>query len=231
MQLEMNMGSNISLYNQRMSYPSSATSRSVASLVYNQGSSPPKSSSISFVSRTDIPYYYDLATATSVADEFARIAFEPELPNMLCSDYFLDTPIKQEPLVFDQGHSTDSVMNNRGSVGTLALANYFCMPRCSFKEVYEDSSSMTRSAQSASDSETTKNAVPLPFDHDSPNFPSYQRKAKELQPAGIRQSKKRPIKPDPSQVDVVRRALCKCDYPGCHKAFRRNEHLKRHKQT
>ncbi|KAF5001013.1 hypothetical protein FDECE_11083 [Fusarium decemcellulare] len=35
----------------------------------------------------------------------------------------------------------------------------------------------------------------------------------------------------PTSVDVVRRAMCKCDYPGCHKAFRRNEHLKRHKQT
>ncbi|KAF4470358.1 zinc finger odd-paired-like (opl) [Fusarium albosuccineum] len=34
-----------------------------------------------------------------------------------------------------------------------------------------------------------------------------------------------------SPVDVVRRAMCKCDYPGCNKAFRRNEHLKRHKQT
>ncbi|KOS22404.1 Regulatory protein brlA [Escovopsis weberi] len=31
--------------------------------------------------------------------------------------------------------------------------------------------------------------------------------------------------------NVVRKAMCKCDYPGCHKAFRRNEHLKRHKQT
>ncbi|KAG6034013.1 hypothetical protein E4U41_006708 [Claviceps citrina] len=38
-------------------------------------------------------------------------------------------------------------------------------------------------------------------------------------------------KPDGTGVDVVRRAMCKCDYPGCHKAFRRNEHLKRHKQT
>jgi hypothetical protein len=31
--------------------------------------------------------------------------------------------------------------------------------------------------------------------------------------------------------DVVRKAMCKCDYPNCQKAFRRNEHLKRHKQT
>lgn len=34
-----------------------------------------------------------------------------------------------------------------------------------------------------------------------------------------------------SSYDVVRKAMCKCDYPGCQKAFRRNEHLKRHKQT
>ncbi|CEI65391.1 C2H2 type master regulator of conidiophore development brlA [Fusarium venenatum] len=58
-----------------------------------------------------------------------------------------------------------------------------------------------------------------------------QQKTNELQRAQIRSSKKRSIKPDSSQVDVVRRAMCKCDYPGCHKAFRRNEHLKRHKQT
>lgn len=32
-------------------------------------------------------------------------------------------------------------------------------------------------------------------------------------------------------VDVVRRAMYKCDYTRCHKAFRRNDHLRRHKQT
>ncbi|KAJ4261612.1 hypothetical protein NW762_007044 [Fusarium torreyae] len=58
-----------------------------------------------------------------------------------------------------------------------------------------------------------------------------QQKTTELQRAQIRSSRKRSIKPDPSQIDVVRRAICKCDYPGCSKAFRRNEHLKRHKQT
>lgn len=34
-----------------------------------------------------------------------------------------------------------------------------------------------------------------------------------------------------NSYDVVRKAMCKCDYPNCQKAFRRNEHLKRHKQT
>ncbi|KAF5236501.1 hypothetical protein FANTH_11242, partial [Fusarium anthophilum] len=58
-----------------------------------------------------------------------------------------------------------------------------------------------------------------------------QQKSPELRRAQIRSSRKRSIKPDSTQVDVVRRAMCKCDYPGCHKAFRRNEHLKRHKQT
>jgi hypothetical protein len=83
---------------------------------------------------------------------------------------------------------------------------------------------------------------PLSYLHD-PNSPNrmraqrkmmvheIQQKTTELQRAQIRSSRKRSIKPDPSQVDVVRRAMCKCDYPGCHKAFRRNEHLKRHKQT
>lgn len=58
-----------------------------------------------------------------------------------------------------------------------------------------------------------------------------QRKTTELQRAQIRSSRKRSVKPEQAPVDVVRRAMCKCDYPGCHKAFRRNEHLKRHKQT
>ena len=57
-----------------------------------------------------------------------------------------------------------------------------------------------------------------------------QRRSTDLQRAQVRGSRKRTIKTDPT-VDVVRRAMCKCDYPGCHKAFRRNEHLKRHKQT
>ncbi|KAG7402604.1 C2H2 type master regulator of conidiophore development brlA [Fusarium oxysporum f. sp. rapae] len=58
-----------------------------------------------------------------------------------------------------------------------------------------------------------------------------QQKSAELQRARIQSSRKRSIKPDSTQVDVVQRAMCKCDYPGCHKAFRRGEHLKRHKQT
>ncbi|KAF4468603.1 hypothetical protein FALBO_4504 [Fusarium albosuccineum] len=32
-------------------------------------------------------------------------------------------------------------------------------------------------------------------------------------------------------VNIVERAMVNCDYPGCHKVYRRNEHLKRHKQT
>lgn len=58
-----------------------------------------------------------------------------------------------------------------------------------------------------------------------------QRKSTELQRVQIRSSRKQSDKSESAQVDVVRRAMCKCDYPGCHKAFRRNEHLKRHKQT
>ncbi|KPM45593.1 hypothetical protein AK830_g869 [Neonectria ditissima] len=58
-----------------------------------------------------------------------------------------------------------------------------------------------------------------------------QLRTNELQAAQIRTPRKRSDKSDAAQVDVVRRAMCKCDYDGCHKAFRRNEHLKRHKQT
>lgn len=77
-------------------------------------------------------------------------------------------------------------------------------------------------------------------DLDSPNRMRVQRKmvvhriqrdTTELQRAQIRSPRKRSIESDPSQVDVIRRAMCTCDYSGCRKAFRRNEHLKRHKQT
>ncbi|EXK25600.1 hypothetical protein FOMG_17762 [Fusarium oxysporum f. sp. melonis 26406] len=57
------------------------------------------------------------------------------------------------------------------------------------------------------------------------------QKSAGLQQAHIQSSRKRSIKPDSAQVDVFRRAMCNCDYPGCHKAFRRNEHRKHHKQT
>ncbi|KAF5250819.1 hypothetical protein FANTH_4010 [Fusarium anthophilum] len=59
----------------------------------------------------------------------------------------------------------------------------------------------------------------------------FQQNSAEIQRAQIRPSRKRSTEADSTQVGVVRRAMCKCDYPGCHKAFRRNEHLKRHKQT
>jgi hypothetical protein len=58
-----------------------------------------------------------------------------------------------------------------------------------------------------------------------------QRKSSQLQKAQIRATRTRTEKHEAGTVDVVRRAMCKCDYPGCTKAFRRNEHLKRHKQT
>ncbi|EWY79471.1 hypothetical protein FOYG_17376 [Fusarium oxysporum NRRL 32931] len=57
-----------------------------------------------------------------------------------------------------------------------------------------------------------------------------QQKSAELQRAQIQSSRKRSVNPDSAQ-DGVREAMCKCDYDGCDKAFRRNEHLKRHKQT
>ncbi|EXA29401.1 hypothetical protein FOVG_19116 [Fusarium oxysporum f. sp. pisi HDV247] len=54
-----------------------------------------------------------------------------------------------------------------------------------------------------------------------------QRKTAELQHAQIRRTRKRSAKPDSVPVDPV---WSSCDYPGCDKAYRRKEHLKRHKQ-
>ncbi|KAH7190107.1 hypothetical protein DER44DRAFT_844804 [Fusarium oxysporum] len=58
-----------------------------------------------------------------------------------------------------------------------------------------------------------------------------QKTTTKPQRTRIRLSGKQNFKPEPEQVDVVPRAMCTCDYLGCHKAFRRIEHLKRHKQT
>ncbi|PTB47443.1 hypothetical protein M431DRAFT_536269 [Trichoderma harzianum CBS 226.95] len=46
----------------------------------------------------------------------------------------------------------------------------------------------------------------------------------------IRASRKVSEKNDNS-YNLVQEARCKCDYPNCDKAFKRGEHLKRHKQT
>ncbi|UPK94808.1 hypothetical protein LCI18_005743 [Fusarium solani-melongenae] len=55
-----------------------------------------------------------------------------------------------------------------------------------------------------------------------------QRKTAELQHAQTRRPRKRSVKPDSAPADPV---WSSCDYPGCNKAFRRKEHLKRHKQS
>ncbi|KAM5526865.1 hypothetical protein FOXYSP1_20698 [Fusarium oxysporum f. sp. phaseoli] len=58
-----------------------------------------------------------------------------------------------------------------------------------------------------------------------------QEKSDKIKKPKTQSSRKRSIKPDPGQSDAVRRARYKCNYPGCQKGFRRNEHLGRHKQT
>lgn len=58
-----------------------------------------------------------------------------------------------------------------------------------------------------------------------------QRRTSQLQRAQFRACRRKAEKGQAGSMNVVRRAMCKCDYPGCNKAFRRNEHLKRHKQT
>ncbi|EXA30222.1 hypothetical protein FOVG_18390 [Fusarium oxysporum f. sp. pisi HDV247] len=58
-----------------------------------------------------------------------------------------------------------------------------------------------------------------------------EQKSAELQQAHIRSPKKRSAKSKPVQIDAAQRVKCKCDYFGCHKAFRRSEHLTRHKKS
>lgn len=58
-----------------------------------------------------------------------------------------------------------------------------------------------------------------------------QQKSSELQRAQIRTSRIRSGRGDAGPVEVARGANAKCNYPGCTKAYQRNEHLKRHKLT
>ncbi|EXL91123.1 hypothetical protein NOF04DRAFT_18207 [Fusarium oxysporum II5] len=236
MQSEMNLGpyvdNKVNMSSQAMSYSSTATSLSLAASVCDPEPSLPESSYILFDSpSTDGSYCFDLTPLSSVADTLESIPIEAESEHMPCSDSLLDTRIKQEPFGVVEGNNIGSTMGFHASIGSLVQANKFSMPRCSFKAVYEAASFNSLSTESTIAFETDLNASTLPFDHNSPILPFCHRKATELQRSPIRPSTKGPVKPDPSQVDVVRRAMCKCDYPGCHKAFRRSEHLRRHKQT
>ena len=60
--------------------------------------------------------------------------------------------------------------------------------------------------------------------------PEFQNKTMRLQRARMLVSTKTPTQKDDTAVDV-RSTTCECDYPGCHNAFCRNEHLRPHKQT
>ncbi|KAI3572358.1 hypothetical protein IWW34DRAFT_811265 [Fusarium oxysporum f. sp. albedinis] len=147
-----------------------------------------------------------------VKPEPERISFSDSLPN---------TPMKQEQLSFEYEHTMEINMAHHGLMGSLTPSN---------------SSGMSSYSADAAIS-------PLGYhlhDRNSPNRMYAQRKlmvyeiqqkSAGLQRAQIQSSRKGSIKHNSAQVDVIRRAMCKCDYPGCHKAFRRNEHLKRHKQT
>ncbi|KAJ4321811.1 hypothetical protein N0V84_005106 [Fusarium piperis] len=55
-----------------------------------------------------------------------------------------------------------------------------------------------------------------------------QHKTDELQNAQTQRTRKQSVKPDSVPMDP---AWMSCDYAGCNKAFRRKEHLKRHKQS
>lgn len=55
-----------------------------------------------------------------------------------------------------------------------------------------------------------------------------QHKTVQLQDAPPRRTRRRSVKADSDPADPAWRS---CDYPGCNKAFRRKEHLKRHKQS
>lgn len=58
-----------------------------------------------------------------------------------------------------------------------------------------------------------------------------QRQNCQLQRAHMRTTRTKPGRGEHGTMEIAGKAKAKCDYPGCSKAYQRNEHLKRHKQT
>ncbi|KAH7233969.1 uncharacterized protein BKA55DRAFT_580570 [Fusarium redolens] len=113
--------------------------------------------------------------------------------------------MKQEQLSFEYEQMIAMGMTHQGSMGSLTPSNSFGM----------DGYSPDASVSTASFIITS-----------TPG-----QKSAELQQAQIRSPKKRSAKSKPVQIDAAQRVKCKCDYFGCHKAFRRSEHLTRHKKS
>ncbi|CZR35546.1 uncharacterized protein FPRO_00331 [Fusarium proliferatum ET1] len=238
------MDDSFSLCSQPMSCPSTTTSFSSASSAYDpftptsRRSTPHEFGNMDF----DGPYNSvshrgaELTPPSSAMGKFMFGPVKPEPEHISFSDSLPNTPMKREQLGFEYEHMMDMNMAHHGSMGSLTPSNSFGIPISFFpnRQLSSDFDTFDMDRHSQS---------PLGYHLHDPNSPNrmraqrklmvheIQQKSAELQRAQIRSSRKRSIKPDSAQVDVVRRAMCKCDYPGCHKAFRRNEHLKRHKQT
>lgn len=114
-QSEMNLGpyvdDKVNLSSQATSYPSTATSLSLAASVCDPGPSPPESSYVLFDSpSTDGSYCFDLTPLSLAADKLESIPIEAESEHMSCSDSFLDTRIKQRPFGVVEGNNVGSTM-------------------------------------------------------------------------------------------------------------------------
>ncbi|PCD21301.1 hypothetical protein AU210_016267 [Fusarium oxysporum f. sp. radicis-cucumerinum] len=186
--------------------------------------------------------------------------FKPEPEHISFSDSLPNTPMKREQPGFAYEHLMDMNMAYHGSIGLSIPSNSFGMYLYSPDGLMGTASLMMTPTKSISGSEAPGTDSSWSCACDSPIsfIPNQQLSSgfdafhmdrncqsplayhiyvpsspRRMQRTQIRSSrkKKQSTNNDFAQIDVLRRPMCKCDYPGCHKAFRRNEHLKRHKQT
>ncbi|EGU71829.1 hypothetical protein FOXB_17662, partial [Fusarium oxysporum f. sp. conglutinans Fo5176] len=246
-----------SQYSLALSCPSTTTSSSSTSSTYcpftptSRRSTSHEFGNMEFDGHCNsVPHRAELTPPSSTMGKSMLGPVKPEPEHISFSDSLPNTPMKQEQLSFEYEHTMEINMAHHGPMGSLTSSNSFGMSSYSADAAMVPASFMMTPTQSISGLRLSRQAYrglvptsPLGYhlhDRNSPNrmyaqrklmMYEIQQKSAGLQRAQIQSSRKGSIKHNSAQVDVVRRAMCKCDYPGCHKAFRRNEHLKRHKQT
>ncbi|KAJ4244191.1 hypothetical protein NW762_014572 [Fusarium torreyae] len=129
-----------------------------------------------------------------------------------------------------------STQSLSGSDTTGALSSWSCTdespnPFTPDKQVFDDSDfsdldDCPQSPLSAYSLQSSKSTYQM-----QPQRQKLVHKAPETPRAPSQSSETQTLKLMTAEVSITRRAIYSCSYSGCDKAFRRSEHLKRHKQT
>lgn len=132
----------------------------------------------------------------------------------------------------------DQSMASRDSMDWITQLGFFptdiIMGRASFMMNAPNNVSASDKAEHSSISLSPQKSM-APRDHAALDMQRYQPREppppRTVQGVQNTAPRKHSGKHDGAAVHVVGRSSRTCDYPGCHKVYRRNEHLKRHKQS